>query len=184
MARHFLGRSFPVVGKVVSRDFGVTLPDEFEERYRARLLRAYDTELEPMPGIFEVLDSLAVPHCLATSSSPRRLAHSLKVSGLDRYFPERDRATASEVSRGKPAPDIYLHVARRHDVPPGRCLVIEDSIVGIEAGLAAGMEVWRFVGGSHLSGLAREKPPDAPWHSQFASFKDFFHVEPSLRAGN
>lgn len=183
VAEHYLGRSFPVVEKVVKRDFGVVLPEHFESRYRARLLEAYDSELRVMPGVVGVIEALGVPYSLATSSSPKRLAHSLSVVALDRYFEGRC-VTASEVKRGKPAPDIYLHVAKRWNADPERCLVIEDSLVGVEAGLAAGMEVWRFVGGTHLSGISRDMPGNARWHRQFASFDEFFHLEPSLKSRN
>ncbi len=183
VARHFLGRSFPVVGEVILRDFGVALPADFEESYRSRLLSTYDVELRAMPGVFEVLEGLAVPYYLATSSSPKRLTHSLRVAGLERLFEGRT-VTASEVARGKPAPDIYFHVAARARVAPAQCLVIEDSLIGIEAGLAAGMEVWRFTGGSHLADRSEQCPPDARWHGQFASFDEFFHLMPSLRSGN
>ena len=94
-----------------SRDF-------FETDYRANLLRRFSSELEPMPGVIEVLDSLAVPYCVATGSSPLRVPRSLELTGLasrvtDRVF------TTSMVTRGKPAPDIFLHVAREMAVPPG-----------------------------------------------------------------
>jgi beta-phosphoglucomutase-like phosphatase (HAD superfamily) len=88
--------------------------------------------------------------------------------------------TASMVARGKPAPDLFLHVAAAREVDPARCLVIEDSLNGVRAGLAAGMVVWRFVGGSHLRGQSLDAPKDASAHLNFANFAGFHDLHPAL----
>lgn len=145
----FLGRSFAAAAARVNERFGRPLPEDFEARYRDRLFARLEAELLPMPGAAEVLEAMRVPFCLATSSSPRRLALTLRTTGLDRFFEGRC-FTASEVQRGKPAPDLFLHAAARMGADPARCLVIEDSELGVRAGLAAGMEVWHFAGGCHV----------------------------------
>jgi HAD superfamily hydrolase (TIGR01509 family) len=180
VARHFLGRSYPVVMEQIRREFGLELPLAFEEDYRARLLAAFKTELKIMPHVQEVIGQLAVPYCVATSSSPKRAEFSLTLVGLGQLAGPR-LFTASEVARGKPAPDLFLHAAARLGVAPQRCLVIEDSLTGVRAALAAGMTVWRFTGGSHLQGRAVEEPPDARPHRRFASFAEFFQIDPDLR---
>ena len=181
VARHFLGRSYPVVLSQIRTDFGVDLPDGFEADYRARLLAAFERELRIMPGVGHVLDALSMPFCLATSSSPERLQHSLQIVGLSEAFEGRT-TTTSEVANGKPAPDVFLHAARKMGANPAKCLVIEDSFPGITAGLAAGMTVWRFTGGSHLRGLDLPAAQGAAPHSESASYADFFHFSPGLRA--
>lgn len=179
VARHFLGRSYPVVLQQIREEFGVVLPEGFEDDYRARLISAFATGLKPMPHMRDVIERLAVQYCLATSSSPERLKNSLGVVGFTDLFEGR-ASTSSEVANGKPAPDLFLHVAKKHGVDPARCLVIEDSLAGVRAGLAAGMEVWRFVGGSHFEGLEVPRDPDAEPHRTFASFSDFFQIAPDL----
>ena len=169
VTRQFLGRSYPTVLREVRTTFGVTLPDRFEADYRARLLAAFRAELRVMPGVQSALAALTLPYCLATSSSPERLATSLGLTGLTAAFAGRT-FTASEVARGKPAPDLFLHAAATTGHAPARCLVIEDSLTGIRAGLAAGMTVWRFTGGSHLHGLDLMPPPDATPHRSFDDF--------------
>lgn len=180
VVRHFLGRSYPVVLSQIKSDFGVALPDGFEADYRARLLRSFQSDLQIMPGVRDVIEALAVPFCLATSSSPARLEQSLQIVGLKDLFAGRT-STASEVARGKPAPDLFLHTAKKFGVAPARCLIIEDSRAGIRAGLAAEMEVWHFVGGSHFAGLDTTPDPAALAHRQFASFADFFSLASGLR---
>jgi HAD superfamily hydrolase (TIGR01509 family) len=180
VARHFLGRSYPTVMAQIRRDFSLDLPADFEEAYRVRLLAAFERDLKVMPGSAAVLGMLALPHCVATSSSPRRVEQSLRITGLWPLV-KGYVFTASEVANGKPAPDLFLHAAARMGVPPERCLVIEDSLTGIRAARAAGMEVWRFVGGSHLGEVAEKEPADATPDLRFASFDQFFHIDPRIR---
>ncbi|MCB1516310.1 MAG: HAD family hydrolase [Hyphomicrobiaceae bacterium] len=182
VARHFIGRSYPVVLSQIRKEFGVVLPDGFEADYRARLIEAFRADLKIMPGVREVLGDLSVPFCLATSSSPNRLRQSLELVGIAGLFEGR-ATTASEVEHGKPAPDLFLHAAEKLGTNPKECLVIEDSLAGIRAGIAAGMQVWHFTGGSHLRGLKLPPDNDAKPHRQFASFSEFFYGAPELKRG-
>ncbi len=181
VSKYFLGRSYPTVMEQIRREFGLDLPPAFEEQYRNRLLKAFEADLRIMPHVREVLDALRLPFCIATSSSPRRAQRSLEIVGLAHLIGP-SLFTSTMVAQGKPSPDLFLLAARAFGVPPARCLVIEDSLNGIRAGLAAGMTVWRFVGGTHLTGEHLEEPVDARPHLRFASFMDFFHLDPSLKA--
>lgn len=172
VTQHFLGRSYPTVMKVIKQDFGVNLTPEFEESYRNRLLDAFTTQLQPIPHIAEMLQRLTTRWCVATSSSPARADRSLRITGLRALVDER-LFTASEVAQGKPAPDLFLHAAARMGAEPQRCLVIEDSLNGIKAGHAAGMTVWRFVGGSHLTPPLATEPEGARPALRFSSFANF-----------
>jgi HAD superfamily hydrolase (TIGR01509 family) len=180
VARHFLGRSYPVVMAQIRRDFSLDLPPAFEEDYRERLLSAFLRDLRILPGVSTVLDELGLPWCVATSSSPRRAAMSLQLVGLwDRV--EGRISTASEVARGKPAPDLFQHAAARMGADPAACLVIEDSLTGIQAARAAGMEVWRFTGGSHMVRPLEPEPDHARPDRHFDRFDAFFDLDPRLR---
>lgn len=172
VAHHFLGRSYPTVLKQIREEFGIVLPPSFEDDYRASLLAAFDADLQPMAGISEVLDGLKLPRCVATSSSPLRAERSLKKTGLwDRFSP--DIFTASLVSRGKPAPDLFFFAAEKMGVLPEKCLVIEDSLNGVLAAKAAGMTVWRFTGGSHINQSDREGATTQLADQAFDRFADF-----------
>ena len=104
--------------------------------------------MQAVPGVTAILDSLACRFCIASSGRPDRLKHALSLVGLyDRFHPHIFSAT--EVPRGKPAPDLFLHAARQMGVAPARCVVIEDSVPGVTAAVAAGMTVIGFTGASH-----------------------------------
>lgn len=178
---NFVGRSFPVVAQIIRDQFKATLPPDFELNYRAELLDAFSTRLRPTRGVAQVLAALDTPKCVATSSSPPRAARSLAITGLATYFGPHV-FTASEVARGKPAPDLFLHAADRMGCAPHRCLVIEDSLIGVTAGLAAGMPVLRYVGGAHLCAvdldiLARDTPAPV-----FSGWEDFEQVIANIRS--
>jgi len=152
----FLGRGFSAVESYYRETKGEPLPAALREALAARIADLYRSSLEPVPGIAAVLRRLEVPFCLASSSEPWRIALTLQALGLAEPFGTRVYS-ASQVRRGKPAPDLFLFAAARMGVDPGRCLVIEDSVPGVEAGKAARMTVWGFVGGSHCVGRNVER---------------------------
>ncbi len=181
VATHFLGRSYPTVMKQIRSEFGLDLPTEFEDQYRTRLMAAFAQELSIMPNVADVLTRLDLPYCVATSSSPRRAETSLRLVGLDALAGTL-LFTSTMVAKGKPAPDLFLHAMQSMGVTePARCLVIEDSLNGIRAARAAGMQVWRFTGGAHLAMRLLEEPDDAKPDGRFASFADFFQTVPGMR---
>ncbi len=149
--RRFVGMSAADVDAVIARDLGRELPPRYDEAGTQRLFERFRDELLPMAGIAELLDALrahGVKICVASSSRPPRLEVTLGVTGLwDRLAPNVFSATM--VSRGKPAPDLFLLASQRMNVPPTRCLVVEDSATGVTAARAAGMRVVGFTGGSH-----------------------------------
>ena len=123
------------------------LPADFADRHRLRLWPLFEQELRAIPGVTAILDSLTCRTCVASSGRPERLKHALSLVGLyDRFHPYIFSAT--EVRRGKPAPDLFLHAAERMGAAPARCVVVEDSMPGVTAAVAAGMTVIGFVGAS------------------------------------
>ncbi len=127
------------------RDF--TLPADFAERLNTTLYKRFETELQPIDGVREAILALPYPRCVASSSVLERIALSLRVTGLADLFDHLFSST--QVPRGKPAPDLFLHAARQMNADPRDCLVIEDSPAGVQAALAAGMKVIGFIGGEH-----------------------------------
>jgi HAD superfamily hydrolase (TIGR01509 family) len=143
----FLGRSMTAVAEHYEA-LGCPIPEQFSAELTAGVRAAFTSALRPIEGVNSVLEGLQIPHCVASSSDVDRVSLSLSLTGLAPHFDDR-LYTSQMVERGKPAPDLFLYAAKRMQADPRRTLVIEDSISGVEAGKAAGMTVWGFVGGSH-----------------------------------
>jgi HAD superfamily hydrolase (TIGR01509 family) len=176
----FVGHPYPVVAGKIAAIAGAPLPASFEQDYRSRLARRFEAELRPMPEVTQVLDTLAVPYCTATSSSLERALHSLRAAGLGGRLGERVY-TVSMVSRPKPAPDLFLHAAAAMGVAPAECLVVEDSDLGILAAQAAGMTVWQFTGGCHYAASHPQPAPGFTPDRTFHHMAEFFAGAPQLR---
>ncbi|CAN5650454.1 HAD family hydrolase [soil metagenome] len=129
--------------------FGADWARDFDERTTAELHETFDRELTAIDGVATLLDHLdeqGVPTCVASSGSHGRMRRTLGRTGLfDRF--EGRIFSASEVENGKPAPDLFLHAAAAMGVEPSACAVLEDSVYGVRAGVAAGMTVYGYAGG-------------------------------------
>ena len=150
--QRFVGKSAKDVVAGVEQLLGHKLPADFSQRKETRVLVAFDRELKATPEIHTLLDHLAglqTPVAVASGSSIKRLHHSLGLTGLQRYFGPHIYS-AQMVERGKPAPDLFWLTAKHLGVEARNCLVIEDSLSGIVAAVAAGMTAIGFVGGSHI----------------------------------
>jgi HAD superfamily hydrolase (TIGR01509 family) len=155
VARDFTGVSIKDQITRIEMERGIRLPDDFTERLNRTLFQRFETDLKPIEGVRDAILSLPFPRCVASSSIPERIALSLRITGLADLFD--NIFSSAQVARGKPAPDLFLHAASRMNALPGECLVIEDSIAGVQAARAAGMRVIGFVGGSHCGPGHAEK---------------------------
>ncbi|MHB1929810.1 MAG: HAD family hydrolase [Acidimicrobiales bacterium] len=145
----FTGLSAAATRRLAEQRWGVHLGEDFDAEKAARLEAAFAAELRPVAGIPELIDRLTGPRCVASSSGLSRISSCLEVTGLARSFPPATRFSATMVERGKPAPDLFLLASERMGVPADRCVVVEDSPYGVEAGVAAGMAVIGLTAGSH-----------------------------------
>ncbi len=127
---------------------GHYLPVEAEPHIWPETRLLFGEKLKPTPGIADFLAKLDLARCVASSSSPERIAFSLTVTGLARYFGDAVYSS-SMVKRGKHAPDLFLFAADKMGVDPARCVVIEDSPFGVEGAVAAGMTAFGYIGGGH-----------------------------------
>lgn len=134
----FMGRSWADCLRIIERRLGRPAPSDLTARYRARQFAAFERELRPVAGIEAALEEIELPTCVASSGPHAKMRLSL---GLTELWPRFEGRifSASEVERGKPAPDLFLHAAARMGWEPASCAVVEDSRVGIEAAIAAGM---------------------------------------------
>lgn len=144
----FLGRSAKEAKLEIEREMGRALPDHYHVAIKAEMTRVFTERLQAVPQVDDVLRRLTRKKCVASSGTPERIRSSLTLTGLIGHFGPHIYS-AAQVEHGKPAPDLFLFAAAQMGVPPGRCLVIEDSVPGVVGAAAAGMAVAGFCGGGH-----------------------------------
>ncbi|MEU6555776.1 HAD family hydrolase [Streptomyces sp. NPDC046915] len=145
--RDYMGSAMHRIHDLVLERTGQRLPDEFDDVFHGRVFAAFARELKPVAGVGDVLEKLAadgVPYCVASSGSHERIRVGHRTTGLDRWFEDERIFSSQDVGRGKPAPDLFLYAAERMGVAPERCVVVEDSPLGVQAAQAAGMDVYGF----------------------------------------
>ncbi|MEU0040229.1 HAD family hydrolase [Streptomyces sp. NPDC006333] len=159
--RDYMGSAMHRVHDLVLERTGQRLPEDFDDVFHGRVFAAFERELRPVAGVVLVLEKLAadgVPYCVASSGSHERIRVGHRTTGLDQWFDEGRVFSSQDVGRGKPAPDLFLHAAERMGVPPRRCVVVEDSPLGVQAANAAGMDVYGFTAmtpAARLTGATR-----------------------------
>lgn len=177
--RRYMGKRFSDVMAEIETARGQALPPEFPAVFQSRTLDRLRRDLVPVAGAREFIAAFAgQASCIASSSSPDRLAVCLETLGLADTFGSRVYS-ASAVPRGKPYPDIFLHAASMMGVDPPDCIVIEDSVGGVEAARAAGMHAIGLLAASHIQPEQAEKLGMAGAHHVVASFAD---AQPVVRA--
>jgi HAD superfamily hydrolase (TIGR01509 family) len=148
VARFFAGRRPADMIADLEKATGRTIPPELPMRVASETLRRFRAELRPMPHAVHALTWLRGPKCVASGSPLERIRTSMEATGLLRYFGAR-LFSASDVERGKPAPDLFLRAASEIGIASSDCIVVEDSTAGVAAARAAGMTPVGFAGGSH-----------------------------------
>lgn len=142
----FTGLSLDSCRALVEGESGKVLPEDFFVHVQHETFSHFKKKLQPVAGIVDVLEYVCDqrwPCCVASSGSHDKMALTLGKTDLHKYFGS-SIFSASEVERGKPAPDLFLHAANALGYLPRHCIVVEDSVPGVRAGLAAGMQVCAF----------------------------------------
>ncbi|MCL8018006.1 HAD family phosphatase [Streptomyces sp. AS02] len=145
--RDYMGSAMHRIHELIEERTGQRLPADFDDVFHARVFAAFERELKAVDGAADVLARLAeegVPYCVASSGSHERIRVGHRTTGLDRWFDGGRIFSSQDVGRGKPAPDLFLYAAARMGVAPERCVVVEDSPLGVQAAVAAGMDVLGF----------------------------------------
>jgi HAD superfamily hydrolase (TIGR01509 family) len=141
--RDYVGLWWPDCMALIEAELGRPLPAGFTERFRERQRSALAREVGPVPGVVEALERIDAASCVASNGPQEKMAITLAAAGLREPFEGRI-FSADQVERGKPAPDLYLYAAQTLGHEPGECAVIEDSPLGVEAALAAGMAAYGY----------------------------------------
>lgn len=154
--RRFVGRSLKSVQVEVEAELGSKLGADWDEMIEREEIEVFRHTTEAIVGVEAQVIKLCgegIPHCVASSGRVEKMHATLGSAGLlpllkDVLF------SATMVTHGKPAPDLFLHAAREMGHAPETCVVIEDSRPGVEAGIAAGMRVLGYSGDPLTDGEA------------------------------
>ncbi len=153
-SERFMGRSTVAFLDMLDADgrdrLGRSILDEIRGPMIAQCQQAIDARLTEVEGALDAVRACRLPKAVASSSTVRALDFKLRKVGHWEHFAPHIYS-GEHVTHAKPAPDLFLLAARALDVAPAHCLVIEDSVNGVTAGVAAGMRVWGFRGGGHMS---------------------------------
>lgn len=141
----FVGRSPKANLETVERLLKGPLPTSFVPNLMAKASVVFSQELQAVPGIKVALEQIQLPVCVASGSSPELIRDNLTITGLLDRFAD-NIFSSNDVEHGKPAPDVFLYAAKKMQINPDRCAVVEDSIAGVQAGCAAGMTVFAYHG--------------------------------------
>ena len=146
IVHEFLGKSNDAILEIASGWIGPQQALAWNTKFRKLYYDTLAEQVEPVDGIVEALDQIDIPMCVASSGTHEKMAITLGRTGLYQRFEGRI-FSATEVSRGKPEPDLFLHAAFQLGVRPDACAVIEDSQYGVRAARAAGMRSFGYAGG-------------------------------------
>jgi beta-phosphoglucomutase-like phosphatase (HAD superfamily) len=141
--RDYRGRSMSDCGALAAERLGRALRSDFFERFDRRFKDECRSGLAPVAGVADALDTLALlgcRSCVASSGTIEKMRFTLGLTGLlDRF--EGTLFSAARLARSKPFPDVFLHAARCMRARPADCVVVEDSLLGVQAAVCAGMPV-------------------------------------------
>jgi HAD superfamily hydrolase (TIGR01509 family) len=168
--------------KILENDYGGPLPADFEDNIEREVRARFLAELTTLPGVRDAVSRVEGPRCVASSTSLAPLKRNLATAGLIDLF-DPHVFSASQVSRGKPHPDVFLFAAETMGIRPERCLVIEDSVPGVLAARAAGMPVVGFTGVAHDRARISARLRDAGAMSVIDHMDEWPAMVQALRAG-
>lgn len=141
------GKSNKTKVELLCKDFPhLKFDDAFWDKLRENTIRLIAAELTLTPGVEPIFENRRFAHCIATGATERKNALKVEKLRLDKYFSADNMFTAYAVEKGKPAPDLFLYAAKKMGYTPENCVVIEDSLAGITAGVAAKMAVIAYIG--------------------------------------
>jgi HAD superfamily hydrolase (TIGR01509 family) len=143
MFADFVGNSMAVCLEIIEARLGRAVPRGFVAEFKRRTRAAWLAQLKPVAGIEDVLEELDIPYCVASGGEHEKMRLTLGITGLLEKFEGR-LFSVTEVKRGKPHPDVFLHAAKRMGANPARAAVVEDTEIGARAGVAAGMAVFGY----------------------------------------
>ena len=140
---HFKGSHFKECVAIISKLVTQPITETFEAEYRRRSLEAFEKHLKPIEGVTQVIEQLLLPFCVASSGMESKMKFNLNLVGLLPYF-ENKLFSCYTIQKFKPEPDVFLWAAKTMGFQPHECVVIEDSVLGVQGALKGGFDVFGF----------------------------------------
>lgn len=153
--RNFNGRNLKSCFLHIENAIGQKLPEDFEDQYRINSFEAFKKEARPVEGVVEFISKLKIPYCVASSGPVEKIRLNLGNAGLLEQF-ENKIYSSYTIQKWKPDPDIFLFAASQMGFEVNECIVIEDSIAGVMAGVKGGFKVYGFANEHNASDLKQE----------------------------
>lgn len=153
--KHFSGVSIEYTKSIIEDRLGHSLSEGFEPEFRKRTYAAFKSDLKPIEGVLDLLSKIEVPICVASSGPVEKLKLSLTTTGLIHFF-ENCIFSSYDINNWKPNPEIFLYAAREMGFLPNECVVIEDSLAGIEAARKGGFDVFGIVHNNNSNDLEKQ----------------------------
>lgn len=177
----FQGKTWNAIRHKIETENNIKLCDDIVERYSEKAREKMKSSLQPVEGVLELLQSTSQTHAICVGSNGERsnVLQSLHQLDFVSFFTEDRIYTKCQVERGKPDPDLFLYAAEQMGYAPERTLVIEDSIPGVQAGVAAGMHVIGFTGTAHDPKEAESRLRQAGAHT---IIQELIHIIPWLKS--
>ncbi|WP_400081095.1 HAD family hydrolase [Winogradskyella sp. R77965] len=141
--KNFKGNSLQNCVAQIANLIDTEVPTNFIDQYRKLSYEKFKNEIKPVEGVFDVVSNLKIPFCVASSGPETKIKLNLKLTGLLPYF-EKNIFSCYTIQKWKPDPAIFLWAAKAMGFQPTECLVIEDSIIGVNAAVSGGFDVFGF----------------------------------------
>ena len=146
--KNYMGNSVDKVIEITESLYGKPLPSNYEAEYRRISFERFKKELQPIQYIKEVVPQLKVPYCVASSGPQNKIRLNLELIDMLPYF-DGHIFSCYDVQKWKPDPAVYIHAMQKMGFEPEECLVVEDSLLGVQAGIASGATVYAYAATAH-----------------------------------
>lgn len=153
--RNFNGRNLKDCFRHIEEAIAKKLPESFENEYREKSFDAFRTQVQPMEGVVDFIDSLKIPYCVASSGPVDKIRLNLETAGLLDKFENRI-FSSYQIKSWKPDPGIFLHAASEMGFNVEDCIVVEDSKAGVIAGKSGGFTVYGLANDNNKTDLIEE----------------------------
>ena len=143
LVKKFRGGKLANILNALSSEYNVSLPEDFVENYRNHLSTLYKSSLEPIEGVQDTLAAIQLPMGVVSNGPKSKVELAISVCGISDFF-GANIFSAYDIEVWKPDPQLYFYAAKEMGFPPNDCIVVEDGLVGVEAGVKAGMRTLFF----------------------------------------